>query len=83
MGIPEAVVTPTAEGASIESDGWFVLNLADARARRHPHAGLPTDLEGGERYGASAPETTDDPHEAYREWSPEFTAEPMPWPPGS
>jgi uncharacterized cupin superfamily protein len=177
VSVPEAELSHTPEGAVVESDGWFVLNLADARAHRHPKTGVTCTFEGAEArfpefgvnvrmlepgqpsslyhaesaqeaflvlsgecllvveeqertlrawdffycpphtrhaivgagegpcavlmvgarpaekrlnypvselagaYGASASEATELPWEAYRDWSPEFSPERMPWPP--
>jgi uncharacterized cupin superfamily protein len=48
MGVPEATVTETANGAVVESDGWFVLNAADAAWERHQIAGQWVNFEGPE-----------------------------------
>ena len=37
--VPEARIVQTDEGAVVETDGWFVLNAADARWVRHERAG--------------------------------------------
>jgi uncharacterized cupin superfamily protein len=46
VGVPEATIVQTANGAVVESDGWFVLNAADARWTRHETSGQWVDFEG-------------------------------------
>jgi uncharacterized cupin superfamily protein len=39
MGVPEATIARTDEGAVVESEGWFVLNAGDARWIGNDHGG--------------------------------------------
>jgi uncharacterized cupin superfamily protein len=43
--VPEATLRETETGLALESEGWFVINVADARWRRHVGAGVYTVLE--------------------------------------
>ena len=43
-----ARIEQTAEGAVVESPGWFVLNLADTVWQQHERAGVWSDFEGGD-----------------------------------
>jgi uncharacterized cupin superfamily protein len=47
MDAREASIRQTDAGSVAESDGWFVLNLADVAWMRHGIAGQWTDLEPG------------------------------------
>ena len=44
--VREATITQTENGAVVETDGWFVLNAADARWTRNEQAGAWCDFEG-------------------------------------
>jgi uncharacterized cupin superfamily protein len=46
MGVPEAKIVQTDDGAVVESDGWFVLNAADAAWMRHERSGQWVNFEG-------------------------------------
>jgi uncharacterized cupin superfamily protein len=43
--VPEATIKTTDAGAEVASDGWFVLNLADARWMRNERAGAACVFE--------------------------------------
>ena len=45
MGVPEARIAQTEHGAVVESEGWFVLNAADARWTRHEKSGQWVSFE--------------------------------------
>ena len=45
MAVPEAAIRETDHGAVVESDGWFVLNLADAAWMRSERGGEWSELE--------------------------------------
>lgn len=47
MSVPEATPQTTDAGLQVAADGWFVLNLADARWLRHELAGTYCPLESG------------------------------------
>ena len=57
-----------------------ILMIGGRREGKTLH--YPVD-EQAATYGASAPEETDDPRLAYREWPSEFTPIPAEWPPES
>jgi hypothetical protein len=76
MPVDEASSEETLYGRYITSDGWFVLNLADALAVRN-------EEKGGATYGASAVEETDEPDKAYANWPGDFVPVRSPWPPGT
>ena len=48
MGVPEATVANTENGFAVESEGWFVLNAADATWTRHEVGGQWVNFEGEE-----------------------------------
>jgi uncharacterized cupin superfamily protein len=45
VGVPEARIAQTEQGAVVESEGWFVLNAADARWTRSAPAGQWVNFE--------------------------------------
>ena len=45
MGVREAQIAQTDAGAVVESDGWFVLNIAEVAWMRHEIGGEWTELE--------------------------------------
>lgn len=55
--VSAATISETEHGAVVESDGWFVLNAADARWTRSGHAGEWCDFESADapfaEYGAN------------------------------
>jgi hypothetical protein len=73
----------------------FVINVADAPARRFAGSGTfvtfedqsdrfpdyPVSAKAAER-GASVSEPTDDARTAYAGWTSEFESTKLPWPPG-
>jgi uncharacterized cupin superfamily protein len=48
VGVPEARIAQTDDGAVVESEGWFVLNAADASWTRHERSGRWVNFEGSE-----------------------------------
>ena len=48
MTVPEARMTDTDAGAQVSSEGWFVVNLADAAGARTPDLGAYIPLDTGE-----------------------------------
>ena len=48
MGVPEAKIAQTENGAVVESEGWFVLNAADAQWTGHERSGRWVTFEGPE-----------------------------------
>jgi len=46
---PEATLVETEHGTTVVSEGWFVLNLAEAVAHRNEHSGAYVSLEGDEQ----------------------------------
>lgn len=90
----EATSEETPYGSSITSDGWFVLNLADALAVQNDEGGAAYPLEPCEqpepirypvsdvaaRYGASTMKETDKPDEAYADWPGEYKPVRLAWP---
>ncbi len=46
--VPEAAVTETEHGRRVTSEGWFVLNVADAVAHHNQHSGSVVAFEGDE-----------------------------------
>jgi uncharacterized cupin superfamily protein len=50
MTVPEAPLEDDGHGAAAAGPGWFVLNLAEARALRNPRTGVFTAFEPPERF---------------------------------
>ena len=48
MGVQEARIEQTDHGAVVESDGWFVVNAADASWTGHERSGRWVNFEGPE-----------------------------------
>jgi uncharacterized cupin superfamily protein len=43
--VPEARLSDNPHGRAVESEGWFVLNLADAMAMEHEQGGISASFE--------------------------------------
>ena len=69
---PEEARIERTEHSAAAAAGWFVLNLARTRWMRSE--------EVAGRYGASAPEETDEPRFAHVDWEGEFTLVRATWP---
>jgi hypothetical protein len=81
MPVKEASSEETPYGRYVTSEGWFVLNLADALAvRNEEKGGAVYPLEVAAKYGASAAKETVEPDEAYADWPGEYLPVRLPWP---